>query len=142
MKFLINGYFQWIAFNTETFQFSGSGGGTYETKNGNYTETIEYFSRDDSRVGLNLKFNYDIINKEWNHMGLSSKAIQSMKYGLIENKKPQLKVEVNNVRVKGLEPPSRKALDPKSSVSTNFTTPAEWPNISKIIKIKISFSYV
>ena len=27
MKFLINGYFQWIAFNTETFQFSGSGGG-------------------------------------------------------------------------------------------------------------------
>ena len=22
MKFLINGYFQWIAFNTETFQFS------------------------------------------------------------------------------------------------------------------------
>ena len=74
MKFLINGYFQWIAFNTETFQFSGSGGGTYETKNGNYMETIEYFSRDDSRVGLNLKFNYDIINKEWNHMGLSSKG--------------------------------------------------------------------
>ena len=28
------------------------------------------------------------------------------------------------VRVKGLEPPSREALDPKSSVSTNFTTPA------------------
>jgi hypothetical protein len=26
--------------------------------------------------------------------------------------------------VKGLEPPSREALDPKSSVSTNFTTPA------------------
>ena len=33
-------------------------------------------------------------------------------------------VEVNRVRVKGLEPPSREALDPKSSVSTNFTTPA------------------
>ena len=30
-----------------------------------------------------------------------------------------------NVRVKGLEPPSREALDPKSSVSTNFTTPAK-----------------
>ena len=29
-----------------------------------------------------------------------------------------------NVRVEGLEPPSREALDPKSSVSTNFTTPA------------------
>ena len=33
-------------------------------------------------------------------------------------------VKVFFVRVKGLEPPSRKALDPKSSVSTNFTTPA------------------
>ena len=29
-----------------------------------------------------------------------------------------------NVRVEGLEPPRREALDPKSSVSTNFTTPA------------------
>ena len=28
------------------------------------------------------------------------------------------------VRVKGVEPPRPKALDPKSSVSTNFTTPA------------------
>lgn len=28
------------------------------------------------------------------------------------------------VRVEGLEPPRREALDPKSSVSTNFTTPA------------------
>ena len=28
------------------------------------------------------------------------------------------------VRVEGLEPPSLAALDPKSSVSTNFTTPA------------------
>ena len=29
-----------------------------------------------------------------------------------------------SVRVEGLEPPSLAALDPKSSVSTNFTTPA------------------
>ena len=28
------------------------------------------------------------------------------------------------VRAKGLEPPCRKALDPKSSASTNFATPA------------------
>ena len=29
-----------------------------------------------------------------------------------------------DVRVEGLEPPHLTALDPKSSVSTNFTTPA------------------
>ena len=74
MKFLINGYFQWIAFNTETFQFSGSGGGKYLTKNGKYIESIEYFSRDDSKVGLNLEFDYELINKEWNHKGFSSKG--------------------------------------------------------------------
>ena len=43
--------------------------------------------------------------------------------------------EDKKVRVKGLEPPSLAALDPKSSVSTNFTTPAETEaNISKILK--------
>ena len=74
MKFLINGYFQWIAFNTETFQFSGSGGGKYITKDGKYIESIEYFSRDDSKAGLNLEFDYELINKEWNHKGFSSKG--------------------------------------------------------------------
>ena len=74
MKFLINGYFQWIAFNTETFQFSGSGGGKYITKDGKYIESIEYFSRDDTKVGLNLEFDYELINKEWNHKGFSSKG--------------------------------------------------------------------
>ncbi len=74
MKFLINGYFQWIAFNTETFQFSGSGGGKYLTKDGKYIENIEYFSRDNSKVGLTLKFDYNILNKEWNHIGYSSQG--------------------------------------------------------------------
>ncbi len=30
------------------------------------------------------------------------------------------------VRVKGLEPPRRKTLDPKSSASANSATPAKW----------------
>tara|TARA_B100000035_G_scaffold277273_1_gene255454 strand:- start:138 stop:395 length:258 start_codon:yes stop_codon:yes gene_type:complete len=43
------------------------------------------------------------------------------------------------VRVKGLEPPRREALDPKSSVSTNFTTPA-WERSTNIVKFsKIIF---
>ena len=45
--------------------------------------------------------------------------------GIIYEKKPQQNVEVGSVRVKGLEPPSREALDPKSSVSTYFTSPAK-----------------
>ena len=41
MKFLKDGYFQWIAFNTETYQFFGSGGGTYIAGNGKYAESIQ-----------------------------------------------------------------------------------------------------
>ena len=47
----------------------------------------------------------------------------------MENKKTLTKVKVFLVRVKGLEPPRREALDPKSSVSTNFTTPAKGEQI-------------
>lgn len=34
----------------------------------------------------------------------------------------KVRVSINLVRVKGLEPPLRKELDPKSSASTNFAT--------------------
>ena len=74
MKVLIDGFFQWIAFNTETFKFSGSGGGEYETVEGKYIEIIQYFSRDDSRVGAELDFNYEVKNNDWYHTGLSSKG--------------------------------------------------------------------
>ena len=74
MKVLIDGFFQWIAFNTETFKFSGSGGGEYETIEGKYIEIIQYFSRDDSRVGAELDFNYEVKNNDWYHTGLSSKG--------------------------------------------------------------------
>ena len=43
------------------------------------------------------------------------------------------------MRVKGLEPPSRKALDPKSSVSTNFTTPAVKFNWGKYNQVFIAY---
>ncbi len=74
MKFLLDGYFQWIAFNTETFQFFGSGGGYYSAENGNYTEHIEYFSRDNSRVGAVLPFDYSLKESDWHHQGFSSKG--------------------------------------------------------------------
>lgn len=72
VKILSGGRFQWIAFNSETKEFSGTGGGTYEAKDGKYTEKITFFSRDDSRVGAELNFDYEIIDGKWHHSGLSS----------------------------------------------------------------------
>ncbi len=74
MKILSGTRFQWIAYNTETKEFMGTGGGTYTTVNGEYTENIEFFSRDDSKSGLSLKFNYEMIDGNWHHTGLSSKG--------------------------------------------------------------------
>jgi len=73
MKILSETRFQWIAFNTETKEFMGTGGGTYTTKNGEYIEHIEFFSKDDSKAGLSLTFNYELIDDDWHHSGLSSK---------------------------------------------------------------------
>ena len=74
MKILSGTRFQWIAYNTETKEFMGTGGGTYTTENGKYTENIEFFSRDDSRVGMSLNFEYELIDGNWHHKGLSSKG--------------------------------------------------------------------
>ncbi|MFY0603512.1 MAG: membrane or secreted protein [Flavobacteriaceae bacterium] len=74
MKILSGTRFQWIAYNTETKKFMGTGGGTYTTKNGEYVENIEFFSRDNSKAGLRLKFDYKLIDKKWHHSGLSSKG--------------------------------------------------------------------
>jgi len=74
MKILSGTRFQWIAFNTETKEFMGTGGGTYTTIDGKYTENIRFFSRDDSRVGASLEFNYELKDGDWHHSGLSSKG--------------------------------------------------------------------
>ncbi len=72
VKILSGGRFQWIAFNSETKEFSGTGGGTYTAKDGKYIENITFFSRDDSRVGASLDFNFEVIDGEWHHSGMSS----------------------------------------------------------------------
>jgi hypothetical protein len=74
MKILSGTRFQWIAYNTETKEFFGTGGGTFLTQNGKYTENIEFFSRDNSRVGNRLEFDFAIDGGTWNHKGLSSKG--------------------------------------------------------------------
>ena len=74
IKILSGTRFQWAAINMETGEFFGTGGGHYSFKDGNYTEHIEFFSRDASRVGASLSFNAEINNGEWHHSGLSSKG--------------------------------------------------------------------
>lgn len=75
MKILSGTRFQWIAYNTETKEFKGTGGGRYTTENGRYTEHIEFFSKDDSRVGAQLGFDYELKDDEWHHSGLNSKGL-------------------------------------------------------------------
>lgn len=74
IKILSGTRFQWIAINSETGEFFGTGGGNYSFINGKYTENIEFFSRDASRVGASLSFNAEIKNGDWHHSGLSSKG--------------------------------------------------------------------
>jgi hypothetical protein len=72
VKILSGGRFQWIAFNSETKEFSGTGGGTYTAVDGKYVEKITFFSRDDKRVGASLEFDYELMDGEWHHSGKSS----------------------------------------------------------------------
>ncbi len=74
LKILSGTRFQWAAINTETKEFFGTGGGTYKFENGQYTETITFFSRDNTRVGMSLSFNGKVDGKQWHHSGNSSKG--------------------------------------------------------------------
>ncbi|MDT0649392.1 hypothetical protein [Autumnicola edwardsiae] len=74
VKILGGGRFQWIAFNSATKEFSGTGGGTYSAEDGKYIENIEFFSRDSGRVGASLDFQYEVKDGEWHHQGKSSKG--------------------------------------------------------------------
>lgn len=74
VKLLSGTRFQWIAIDPGAKGFYGTGGGTYTFKNGQYTERIEFFSRDSSRVGASLSFNGKLEDGEWHHSGKSSRG--------------------------------------------------------------------
>ncbi len=73
-KLLTGTKFQWVAIDPAKKLFSGTGGGTYTFKDGKYTENIEFFSRDSTRVGASLVFDGKLENGKWHHSGLSSKG--------------------------------------------------------------------
>lgn len=74
VKILTSTRFQWAAIDPGTKAFMGTGGGTYSFKDGKYTEHIEFFSRDSSRVGAGLSFEGRIEKDGWHHSGLSSRG--------------------------------------------------------------------
>lgn len=72
LKIMTGTRFQWAAINVKTGEFSGTGGGTYTFENGKYTENIDFFSRNNDRVGASLTFDGKVENGQWHHSGLSS----------------------------------------------------------------------
>lgn len=74
LKILTGSRFHWFAIDPATKLFAGTGGGTYTFTNGKYTENIDFFSRDNSRVGAKLAFDGKLEEGKWHHSGLSSKG--------------------------------------------------------------------
>ena len=74
LKLLSGTRFQWMAINPATKEFFGTGGGTYTFSNGKYTENIEFFSRDSTRIGASFTFDGSLKGEVWNHSGKSSKG--------------------------------------------------------------------
>ncbi|MCE6990641.1 hypothetical protein [Dyadobacter sp. CY323] len=72
IKMLSGTRFQWFAIDPVVKGFYATGGGTYTAKDGKYTENIQFFSKDNNRVGSSLKFNYKLENGRWDHSGKSS----------------------------------------------------------------------
>jgi hypothetical protein len=72
LKILSGTRFQWAAIDPGVKGFYGTGGGTYDIKDGKYTERIQFFSRDNNRVGANLSFDWGLKDGRWDHSGKSS----------------------------------------------------------------------
>jgi hypothetical protein len=72
LKLLSGTRFQWFAIDPGVKGFYGTGGGTYTAKNGKYTEHIQFFSRDNNRVGSSLQFDWKLEGGRWDHSGKST----------------------------------------------------------------------
>lgn len=74
IKLIAGDRFLWAAINTATGEFFGAGGGEFSYTPGSYIEKIRFFSRDNSKAGLELQFNDTITQEKWDHQGKSSKG--------------------------------------------------------------------
>ncbi|RPD43605.1 membrane or secreted protein [Paracnuella aquatica] len=74
VKLLTGSMFQWVAIDPGAKGFYGTGGGRYTFTDGKYTEHIDFFSRDSSRVGTSLSFSGKVEGGNWHHSGKSSRG--------------------------------------------------------------------
>ena len=72
LKLLSGTRFHWFAIDPAVKGFYATGGGTYTAANDKYTEKIEFFSKDNNRVGTSLNFGWKLENGRWDHSGKSS----------------------------------------------------------------------
>jgi hypothetical protein len=85
-KILSGTRYQWAAINAETKEFFGSGGGSYAYVNGKYTETLDFFTKDSTKVGISLTFDDKIEGDLWHHSGFSSQGAKMYEIWKMEPK--------------------------------------------------------
>lgn len=85
-KLVSGSRYQWAAINPETKEFFGTGGGSYTYANGKYTETLDFFTKDSTKVGVSLTFDDKIEGDLWHHTGLSSQGAKMYEIWKMEPK--------------------------------------------------------
>ena len=85
-KILSGSRYQWAAINAETKEFFGTGGGSYTFVDGKYTETLDFFTKDSTKVGISLTFDGKIEGDLWHHSGLSSQGAKMYEIWKMEPK--------------------------------------------------------
>lgn len=69
LKVLNDTHFAWLTVTPDGVEFVGSGSGTYEVRDGTYTEVSQY-SSDADHVGQTYRFTYRIAGDRWYHTGV------------------------------------------------------------------------
>lgn len=85
-KILSGTRYQWAAINAETKEFFGTGGGSYTFDDGKYTETLDFFTKDSTKVGKSLTFDGKVEGDLWHHSGLSSQGAKMYEIWKMEPK--------------------------------------------------------
>ncbi|MEO0473109.1 MAG: hypothetical protein AAF206_26070 [Bacteroidota bacterium] len=75
IKILSDTHFQWATYDSRKGEFLSSGGGSYQMKDGIYTEKIAFFSPDSLRVGNQMSFTCQLNGSQWHHQEYASRGL-------------------------------------------------------------------